>query len=192
MRSRRTIPRAQPFDEVKHHEERQGQPYSLGHRIMYDTPAAFLRNTRGRVLDVGHGIGYGLQALLRTRAFAEYVGCEIDPRCQDFAAAMPESRSRGVSLIRAGWPQAAAQITGQFDHAFCIEVIEHVEPAEAPAFLAAIQARARTLWISTPESDRSSHGIYTAQEMQGLLSASGFVSIVTLREQWTTLYIAQT
>jgi 2-polyprenyl-3-methyl-5-hydroxy-6-metoxy-1,4-benzoquinol methylase len=78
-----------------------------------------------------------------------------------------------------------------FDYTFCIEVVEHVAAEQVMPFLMKLRRHTkRNLFLSTPDSDRSSHGVTTAAIWKARLREAGF-EVVAFDRQWTTLFICE-
>ena len=165
--------------------ERDFGDYSAGHRRMYEAGLVLLDKSRASVLDVGSGIGWGLKRAIELGFEGTWEG--IEPCLDSFnylTATYPKNAWHCCSLLDA--PVDAA------DFVFCIEVVEHIEREQLPAFLARIRSLCRKgAWISTPDIDRDPHGAFTRVEMVEALKAAGFENVVVNAEQWTTLYICQ-
>lgn len=185
---------AREFRELR---RRKFKPYSAGHQAMYEVPIALMkRNERSKpaylILDVGFGIGWGLDRMVEegvVSSLDRYVGYEPDRESFDHVAGRHGKRS-GVTLINERYGAASGL---PFDHVFCIEVIEHVALHAQGDFVAALRAASHggTLWLSTPDSDRSDHGVRPAREWHAMLKAAGFANVVVHQDQWTTLYTCQ-
>lgn len=165
---------------------RNFEPYSEGHRLMYDVPIAALKGQKVTVLDVGAGIGYGLDRMLDESVLMSYVGFE--PCNESYQYLFQKHRKNDkVTLIEREFDGIP---TGSFDYVFCIEVIEHVLPEKRQKMLVDLfDATGKALFLSTPDRERDSHGVYTADELKKALKNAGFSDVVVLREQWTDLYV---
>jgi len=173
--------------------KRDFRPYSLGHRIMYETPLTLLtRNARAdsrfAILEAGFGIGYGLDRMVEHGVIGRYLGFEPDP--ESFAYVKDRhGGTAGVDLR----PTAFAECDPVFDHAFCIEVIEHVPRDDHRDFLLALRRSLKTsgtLWLSTPDMARSTHGVRTADEWRMMLTTAGLRAL-HFDAQWTDLFVCQ-
>lgn len=159
--------------------------YSAGHRRMYEAGLVLLDQSTASVLDIGAGIGWGLNRARELGFQGEWTG--IEP-CRDSFDYLRKTHP-GEDWHHCGLMDAPV---GSADYVFCIEVVEHLDKTDAPAFLARIRSLCRkAAYISTPESDRDSHGTFTRVEMVAALKAAGFENVVVSSEQWTTLYICQ-
>lgn len=174
-------------------KRRQFRPYSLGHRLMYETPLTLMtRSDRSRerfaILEAGFGIGFGLDRMVETGVIGRYVGYEPDNESFAYVAERHGKRD-GIELRHA--PFEATDVGG-FDHAFCIEVIEHVPPEKHQGFLVGLRKMTvGTLWLSTPDKARSAHGVRTVDAWLRFIRAAGFHDVTVHQEQWTTLYVCQ-
>lgn len=169
-------------------QRRKFRDYSVGHRRMYQGPCTLLAGANARVLDVGAGIGYGLALLREHGVFREYVGLEPNPRA--YAYTLERSTGwEGVKLHNASFP--CPDVEGVFDHVFCIEVVEHLPPDGRGAFLEGLRrVTGKILWLSTPDSRKSSHGALSTPEWEKMLEGVGF-RVVVVEEQWTTLFVCR-
>lgn len=95
---------------------------------------AKLLSGRDRVLEVGIGDALGLQIVLQEVGYV--VGLDIDPAyvnwANDQAAALGQRASFEVKDLTREGP------TSKFSAAYSLDVIEHIDPVEEPAFLANI------------------------------------------------------
>lgn len=172
--------------------KRNGLPYSQGHRIMYDGPIAMMHGSTWDVLEIGFGIGYGLQRMASAKVVNHYWGCEP---CQDSFEYVARIDDQGgidyvsdKTLLFQPW---SAQAVGMFDFAFCIEVIEHVEMDNHLDFLKSIRPFVRkNLFMSTPDLSKNKHGVRTEKEWLSALKEAGW-NAIAISSQWTTLYICQ-
>lgn len=166
-------------------KERGLEDYSAGHRRMYEAGLVLLDRSKASVLDVGSGIGWGLKRARELGFEGTWTG--VEPCAASF------------NYLRETYPAATWHHCGltdapveAADFVFCIEVVEHIDREQLPAFLARIRSLCRKgAWISTPEIDRDPHGAFTRVEMVAALKAAGFENVVVNAEQWTTLYICQ-
>ena len=168
--------------------DRKFKPYSIGHRRMYDAPIELMRGKKRRILDVGFGIGYGLEKMIEADIIDWYLGFEP---CQDaFSYVASKAYPRPVRFYGNAYCGQAAEIP--FDRAFCIEVIEHCSDDEANKMLQDLrQDVSGILFLSTPPAEENSHGKFTRAQMYSMLKEAGFRDVAVLPDQWTTLYIAQ-
>lgn len=177
--------------------KRNYQPYSIGHRRMYLAPMMLLLDKKHDILDVGFGIGWGLDEMMKAQLINRYVGYEPDRESYEYVA-QRYGKTKNVKLLNAPFDEdAAVEVEGMFDpaHVFCIEVIEHVPMDGHDDFLRLLWRttvrKGATLWLSTPESDRFSHGVRTKDDWNERIHRAGYQNVTIHREQWTTLYIAQ-
>jgi 2-polyprenyl-3-methyl-5-hydroxy-6-metoxy-1,4-benzoquinol methylase len=166
--------------------------YSLGHRLMYQVPLLLMMRSdaapqRFSILDVGFGIGWGLEQMIEADVIERYRGFEPDQDSFEYVRNRHGKNSR-LTLLNAEFSAA-----DEFDHVFCIEVAEHVAPPALKKFLAGLRRSTRgTLWFSTPDSVRvPQHGALPAEQWSKLLRAAGFRSVTHHAEQWTDLYCCQ-
>jgi 2-polyprenyl-3-methyl-5-hydroxy-6-metoxy-1,4-benzoquinol methylase len=175
-------------NEYENMMQRRGQDYSLGHRIMYETPVRLLTGHKRNILDVGFGIGWGLDQMVKADIISSYVGYE--PCLASFNYVKGRYRDRGnVALKHA--PFAAHGV--KYDHVFCIEVAEHVPMDGHAKFIEGLrESTGGTLWFSSPDVRRHrSEGVRTPDDWKRLLCQAGFSDALILAEQWTTLLVAQ-
>jgi hypothetical protein len=174
-------------NEYRNLMKRSGRDYSLGHRLMYETPAKLLTGKARNIAEAGFGIGWGLKALLEVGAVRSYVGYEPCAEAFEYVRKQYADDNRIVLHNRPFYAPSAVA-----DHVFCVEVIEHV-PAEKHAdFLHDLRAAGRTLWFSSPDVRRyPSEGVRAPHEWQVMLKAAGFNDVTRHEEQWTSLLIAQ-
>lgn len=170
--------------ELELHNARGGRPYSLGHRLMYETPKTLIGDDLPvSILDIGVGIGYLCPWILSRSGHTDYLGIDPDTDCIDFLRA----KYGTLTFVNDTWPTAGVSPA---DFTFCIEVLEHVQDDRRDDFVKAI--RDHTLgaaFISTPNRERSKHGVMNTDEMLCLLG-DHFAHAVALDWQWTCLYIA--
>lgn len=161
--------------------------YSLGHRIMYETPIKLLTGKKRTIIEAGFGIGWGLDRMIEADIISDYVGCEPHPESFQYVFNRHGGRP-GIKLNHEPFGRGF----GHADHVFCIEVIEHVPMERHAAFIQALRESGKTLWMSTPDVERvPSEGVRKASEWKGLLKAGGYSEVTTHKEQWTTLFVAQ-
>lgn len=179
--------------------DRGFKDYSKGHREMYLRPIShIIRERRGvPIFEAGFGIGYGLKQFLGAGIVRNYVGCE--PQVDSFNYTVGEMARRPddvekLNLIHSPFSHDLAKThAGGFEHAFCIEVIEHVPPEGHLGFLEDLKrvlapGNGSTLWLSTPCIKRNAReGVRTTEEWEAMLrSLFGYVEVD--RSQWTYLY----
>jgi 2-polyprenyl-3-methyl-5-hydroxy-6-metoxy-1,4-benzoquinol methylase len=175
----------QECNEYQALQERGGGDYSAGHRRMYEAGLVLLDQSTASVLDVGAGIGWGVKRARELGFLGKWEG--IEPCVDSFnhlVRTYPRETWTCCGLMEATVEPA--------DYVFCIEVIEHLDKPDVFAFLKRIRSLCgKGLWLSTPESDRHSHGTLKRVEVVSLLNMAGFANVVVNGEQWTTLYICQ-
>lgn len=154
---------------------------------MYLTPIALLAGKKRNILDVGFGIGWGLDQMVKKKIVGNYVGFE--PNADSFAYTFKRHGDQpNVELIKGPFKR-----TAKIDHVLCIEVIEHVPMDGHSAFLADLRASTgTTLWLSTPDVRKHpGEGVRTCENWRGMLQDAGFENVTMHRDQWTVLFIAQ-
>lgn len=187
------------FDRLK---ERNFGDYSEGHRHMYlsairQIAVASMAPNSASIFEAGFGIGYGLKEMLKAGVVGRYVGCE--PQLDSFKYTLTEAAKAAegddhdrLTLIHSPFTEHAAGVYGgEFEHVFCIEVIEHLpldQHAEFIANLRAMLAPGGTLWLSTPCKKRNAReGVRTTEEWEAMLCAE-FRYVEVDRSRWTYLY----
>jgi len=184
------------MNEVQKLKERHYQPYTEGHRRMYTTIAELLGNRPAKILEVGFGIGYGLDLLVRLNCVKKYLGVEKDKDCFDYVRSwrMGHRQSERIKLIHADWFTMNVDeidwLGGGADFSLCIEVIEHMEKIQALAMLTRILPQTKhALFLSTPNSTTQEHGRLSTEEVRELVWNAGFRSVAHVEWQWTTLFV---
>jgi SAM-dependent methyltransferase len=185
-----------PSFEAREHEKRGGAPYSFGHRQMYRAPIELLKGQPDLdILEIGTGIGYGLEQMMNAGFVARYYG--VEPDADAFALAQSISQQfsqQDLTLWNRDWLRLTRETPGSVpicDYAFCIEVIEHIAATDVPEFLREIRQRTRRgLFLSTPDAVTSLHGVATRDEWKKALHAAGF-EVAACSRQWTTLFICE-
>jgi SAM-dependent methyltransferase len=142
-----------------------------------------------RVLDFGCGDGYGSRYLLSCGA-SEVWGVDADSRALERAHAFPPDHR--LHFISANdFRASASRERMRFDRIVCLEVLEHLHPAEIPgtlAFLRSLLNENGVLVLSTPNLDATRNYLmvgghplnphhireYTVGETRGLLKSAGF------------------
>jgi len=166
---------------------RKFRPYSRGHQMMYLKPITQLSGNRHRILEAGFGIGFGLDRMVTAGIIGDrYVGCE--PNTDSFLYVQSRhSRTPNIELVPSGFLDM--DVDGEFDHAFCIEVIEHVPMDQHLEFLTKLRDAAPMVWFSTPDKDRvPREGVRTKDEWVDLLHSAGFSRVFVDTSHWTYLY----
>lgn len=176
--------------------KRNFAPYSSGHRLMYDIPISMLKNEEGKrydILDIGVGIGYGLEQMLKAGVIKEYIGYEPCKETYDFMwskASMHLHPPAKVTIVNDSWPVSKGCVCGA-DYSFAIEVIEHVPLMDQRRFIWELkEATSNTVFLSTPDGARSKHGVREQKDWLRLLKEI-FGDVVVIDTQWTDLYICQ-
>jgi 2-polyprenyl-3-methyl-5-hydroxy-6-metoxy-1,4-benzoquinol methylase len=169
---------------------RNFKPYSMGHRKMYLIPLEFHFGVgQHRIFEAGFGIGWGLDQMVARNNVARYVGCEPNKESFDWTQGRHKD-SRGVSLLNEPFTtELADKYAGGFDHAFCIEVIEHVPNELHLEFLKNLRKMAPKLWFSTPDIRvNPKEGVRTKEDWVALLKEAGFSNVEVTTKHWTYLY----
>ncbi|MCZ6689745.1 MAG: class I SAM-dependent methyltransferase [Planctomycetota bacterium] len=165
---------------------RKCQPYSLGHQKMYTAAIELLEAVPADVLDIGCGTGFGLHHLLRKKAVRHYVGIDRDERCIEY---MKERyRDGNVELICGDF--LSWEANREFDFVFCIEVLEHLDNGVHSFLRKAGQLTRKALFLSTPNPDKSPHGMHHPAILRPILENAGF-KVACVDWQWTAFYLCE-
>jgi len=166
----------QPADELAGWRRRGGKPYSAPHRWLYEQVT---RRVKGRrVLEVGAGIGDGVERLLAA-------GCQVTaiephaPTCEHLAARFPNVDVRSVGLLEYDGPAV--------EEAVCLEVVEHLAAVEVHPFLRRLRELCGRVWLSSPDRREHTHGRRTPYEWCLALRAAGFSPRKTRTQKWAVL-----
>lgn len=196
--SRKTAPTdlpaagAKECNEFRALQRRGFKDYSVGHRRMYTSPISLIqtKNKRYRILDVGCGIGFGLQQMLKADVVESYVG--VEPVQESFEYIREQfGKLPNVRLLNQDWLQVRAESLEPADYVFCIEVVEHLAPQMVLPFLKRLALfTKKNLFLSTPDRTFSKHGTRSTEEWQASLAQVGLNS-VAVGSQWTTLFICE-
>lgn len=182
-------PAPRPSREFAALVKRNFRDYSIGHQRMYLFAIDAMKGRRHDVFEAGFGIGFGLRKMLEADVVSSYTGCEPDHDSFGYTAGLIGQRP-GIRLIRAPFGRNLVP-DRPADHAFCIEVIEHVPMAEQMEFLRLLRTSAARLWLSTPDIRRSAEGVRTTEEWEEMLREAGFGRVDIDRSQWTHLFACQ-
>ena len=210
-------------DELSRLQKRGGKDYSQGHRRIYASFINLIGGTetiaKAKILEVGTGIGYGLNLLLNDVDLNSYVGIEPCTKCLEHVKSkVVEPWLKKQREIKAGlsrkkqalfkFPEVAlrngflgdfsteeilSQLGSRADFSFCIEVVEHVDPDQRLNFLEGLRKLTEgTLFLSTPNKDtRPKDGALSSKQWLELLADAGFVRVTAIEWQWTTVFICQ-
>jgi hypothetical protein len=184
--------------------ERNFQPYSRGHRQMYEwamddlkargfgylpnvplAPYASLAEPPGQqtfkaphaaVLEAGFGIGWGLEQMLAEPGLLySYVGYEPNKDAYDYVVGRHQHRGELAGKMAFFNLPFQPNLEPIFDAALCIEVIEHVPADQHRDFIRGLCAMAPVLYFSTPDIRRDpSEGVRTTEEWTDMLFSAGF------------------
>mmetsp|Transcript_1440 Transcript_1440/g.2884 ORF Transcript_1440/g.2884 Transcript_1440/m.2884 type:complete len:308 (+) Transcript_1440:128-1051(+) len=171
------------------------------------------------ILEVGTGIGWGLKQILADVKVRAYVGVEPCVTCARYvqsevilpwltkerhahsqlspkkraAAKLPNFTIFAEDFLHVSLPQMESALAGapQADFTFCVEVAEHVQPADRLRFLKELRRwTANALFFSTPNKDsRPKDGALNSNQWKELLLEADFISVSILEWQWTVLFI---
>jgi len=179
------------MNEYKNLVARKFQAYSQPHCALYGVIAEMLSYHPARVLEVGFGIGYGIQQLIQKNCLKYYVGIEPDKENYDYV--MHQSKMPNLDrLINSGWLEADIG-TEMFDFTLCIEVVEHTPKNLISQFVKKLHDHTKgVLFLSTPDINTNRHGIFTKAEIVEALKLSGFKDVVDIEWQIPfTLYMCK-
>lgn len=210
-------------DEFSRLKKRGGADYSEGHRRIYLTIITLLGGQdtlrKAVVLEVGAGIGWGLQQMLRDMQVEKYVGFEPCVRCiehienlvikpwkrkqlelkqrlspkKQVAFHLPSIQLFGEYFTSIEDAKVANALSGKADFTICIEVAEHVDPSIRLDFLRKLRKHTNlALFLSTPnKSTRPKDGALHDYQWLELIRLAGFPNVVSIEWQWTTLFVCQ-
>lgn len=182
--------------------QRRFQPYSIGHQRMYTKAIERIqkdiadpraeRPNGVRVFEAGFGIGFGLTKMVEAGILRSYTGCEPNTPSYSYTSSLLTGfKVPYVNLYNDSFDQSMVNgltAHGQFDEAFCIEVIEHVPMDFHLEFLIALRQMAPRLWFSSPCSTKSKEGVRTSKEWATLLRQARFETVTIDTSEWTYLY----
>jgi 2-polyprenyl-3-methyl-5-hydroxy-6-metoxy-1,4-benzoquinol methylase len=161
--------------------------YSPMHQAIYKTIAELLRDKPANILEVGTGIGYGLQLLLSANCIKTYTGIEPNKDCCDYVNTIIKDDK--IVIINESILDIGLE---KYDFTLLIEVIEHMTKEDVIATLKKLnQLTINTMFMSTPKKETDEHGVFTEKEIRTMLRLThwNFVEI-----EWQlphTLYICQ-
>lgn len=177
--------------EYEHLVERKFQNYAPMHQAMYKVVVELLRDKPASILDIGFGIGYGLEQLLAANCISEYTGVESDK--QSFEYVFNKFKKEKIFLCNYDWVKLPENLIRPHDFTLCIEVIEHIDQKNVKEFLAKLaEYTSKYLFLSTPDKNTDAHGLYTKEELRFWLGSWGFTDIVDIEWQLPhTLFICK-
>ena len=186
-------------NEYKKMLKRKGRPYSDAHRSKYRVIAELLKDKPADILEIGPGIGWGLQRLLKKGCIKKYMGIDAVEDCVTHLKKKFNSSLKGKGkIIHKDWVDAPVDKIKKYfeedkiDFILCIEVIEH-NPYDLEKYLYFLKKihdlTKRTLFYSTPNSRTDNHGKLTNEESLKLLKQAGFKYISMVAWRGTPLYI---
>jgi len=163
------------------------KPYSEWHRAIYDGAFELYHHNESTItiLDAGCGIGYGYESMVNHRVMGVYVGVDPDKQSIDYCK---QKFVSNATFHRRGFMSFEEQY--EFDLAFCVEVIEHVDENDRSAFLKKVVQSAKVAFISTPDVTKNAHGVYTPSRMIDLLRTGLELNAVAIPRDNTILYVA--
>jgi len=183
---------------------RNFKPYSEWHRAIYDGAFELYHHNESPItmLDAGCGIGYGYESMVEHGVMGVYVGVDPDKQSIDYCKQkfinnlrrrpMPADdihRSVFTTTFNCG-DFMSFEERYEFDIAFCVEVIEHVDEKDRSAFLKKVAQSAKVAFISTPDVTKNAHGVYTPSRMIDLLRTGLELNAVAIPRDNTILYVA--
>lgn len=180
-------------DEYDRLKKRKFKPYSKQHQQMYRIIVELLRGTPVKILEVGYGIGYGLDRFVDCGAINKYIGFEESRKCHAYVSSKhPDDR---IEFYCGDFASLDASVLQGFaDVTICIEVIEHVE-SDLKNFiknLREVTAPGGVLFLSHPSIEVESHGRFTNTQVARMLRDVGFGNVVWHSNQKPhTLFMAQ-
>ncbi|EPG73748.1 putative methionine biosynthesis protein MetW [Leptospira fainei serovar Hurstbridge str. BUT 6] len=121
--------------------------WDIAHREIYkDFINKFLSARKGRILDVGCGLGYFIKTLNRERPEWESIGYEISKRAVKFA-----KERNGVGKVYSGIVQTSRLPENSFDIITLWDVIEHIpKPHDLMLYLFTLLKPGGFLFVQTP------------------------------------------
>lgn len=175
---------------------RKFKDYSVGHQRMYTKAIDGIKLAHSnpvRIFEAGAGIGFGLTKMVEAGVVHSYTGCEPNRASYDYTAGLVAGFKplRHIDLYHDSFDQTMADgltAHGQYDEAFCIEVIEHVPMDKQLEFIIALRQMAPRLWFSTADKTQSKEGVRTQKEWATLLKQARFTDIRVDVSEWTHLY----
>lgn len=177
-----------PDGELKELAVRQGRTYSHGHQKMYTAAIELISRVPAKILDIGCGIGFGAEQMVKHNCIKTYAGIDPDERAIEYCRELLPD----LDFCCCEWPTSESPRWPVVDFVFCIEVIEHVDKKIRCAFLDAIRPIcSKALFLSTPNPNSQPHGRVTPGQMTQMLFNAGFERSVSIEWQWTTFFIAQ-
>ena len=133
------------------------RPLSLNEQRMGAVVAALTASGATSVIDLGCGEGKLLRDLLKVKQFAKITGVDVSVRSLERASQklrldrLPDVQRKRITLLHGSLMYRDARLEG-FEAAACVEVIEHIEPSNLPAFERVVFefAQPRTVIVTTP------------------------------------------
>ncbi len=182
-------------NEVKKHRGRDGRPYSDAHRGKYRVISELLKDKPANILEIGVGIGWGLERLFDRNCVEKYYGVEATGDCIPFLKKKFKSYDQSkIKIVNDDWLNVNAEsvrkyfATDKADFSFCIEVIEHNPPEKYMEFLGKIHSLTKEMFfLSTPNGGK--HGKMNIEECTKVLKDAGFKTISVHRWNGTPFYM---
>lgn len=163
---------------------------------MYMAAVELLRERPANILEIGIGIGWGLEQLLKHNCIQNYLGTDPDVASVEYVKQqIGTHHPTNVQLLAHDWlnvPERSLTdaFGGKAHFSFCIEVAEHVEADQRSEFLRKVHRwTEKALFFSTPNIETSDHGVLTTGQWSSLLREAGFRSVSVVEWQWTTFYL---
>lgn len=157
--------------ELDYYLLREGGAYSKWHQRIYNAAISLINSESSSVLDVGCGMGFGLQKMREAGMKGHWSGIDFET---------PTSIIDGDELKRSSLMVGSFEsVSDQFephDHVWCIEVLEHLV-GDPTHFLSEIRRLTKkSAIISTPDSSKNDHGTKTSDEWAALIRQAGFIT----------------
>jgi len=168
--------------------QREFKEYSEPHRQMYEIICALLKNKPASLVEIGFGIGWGLQRLVEDNCISKYVG--IEPCAASYKYVKGIVDEDHVQLLNRSLLEFEPEES--FEFSMCIEVIEHTDEDILQWFKKIRSFTKIASFISTPDKNTDPHGIYTKDYVVDCLKDSGFTSVSKIEWQLPhTIFIAE-
>lgn len=182
-------------NEYKKYLGRNGRPYSDAHRGKYRVISELLKGKPANILEIGVGIGWGLERLLNKNCIKKYYGVEVTKDCISFLDKKLKSYDKNkFTIVNDDWLNISKKEVKKYfsgekvDFSICIEVIEHNPPAAYLEFVKKIHVLTKeVLFLSTPSGGK--HSKLSIEECTNLLKEAGFQSVIVFTRNGTPFYI---
>lgn len=181
-------------DEYDQLLSRNFKDYSMRHQQLYKIIVELLKDKPALILEVGCGIGYGLELLYKNNCFNFYEGFEVSKKCCDYIEeTLYYIKRKRINNIEFNEDYVDVLGIKMFDFSLCIEVIEHMENVNLVNFFKKMLSFTKVAsFISTPDINTDKHGLYTKEEVQDALYKAGYNHVIKIEWQIPhTLFIAE-